>query len=212
MKGGFSVGRLVLLGSAAALVFAAVVLAFPTLAAQLQAAPDATPKAAPSQGGPDATPQSAQLSGAPVATPQVVEQVIQKPNIPELTEDERSEAISIATNDPFVAQILVDREYSVASVGVWHTGDLKIGAGVILALAQTATLELDWPTIDYDRAELTTPPYQQYTEHYVATGVRRLVIMVDLQHGQVVSVAPGPEAGTPPRSATDLLDLGALGR
>lgn len=199
MNGGFSVGHLVLLGSAVALVIAAVVLAFPMFAAQLHAASDAIPEAA-------------QMQGAPVATPQVVEQTIQKPNIPELTEDERSEAISIATNDPFVAQILADREYSVASVGVWHTGDLKIGAGVILALAQPATLELDWPTIDYDSAEVTAPPYQQRTEHYLATGVRRLVVMVDSRSGQVVEVKPGPEAGTPPRSADDPIDFGVLGR
>ncbi len=92
MKDGFSVGRMVLLGSVAALVFAAAIVVLPTLASQLQSAPTATP-------------QAAQLSGAPVATPQVVEQAIQKPNIPELTENERSRAISIATNNPFIAQI-----------------------------------------------------------------------------------------------------------
>lgn len=190
-----------MLGVAAALAFAAGVVVLPALAAQLRSAPDATPRVA-------------QSSGAPVATPQVVEQVTQKPNIPELTEDERSEAVALATNNPFVAQILADREYSVSTVGVWHTsGDLqKIGAGVIISLAQPATLELDWPTIDFDRTELTTPPYQQRTEHYLATGVQRLVIMVDLQRGQVVSVGPGPEAGTPPRSFTDPIDFGALGR
>lgn len=200
IKGGSSIGRMLLLGAAVALVFAAVVVVLPTLAAQLPGAPDATPRA--------------QLQGAPLATPQVVEQATQKSSIPELTEDERSEAIALATNNPVVAQILADREYSVSSVGVWHTSRelQKIGAGVIISLAQPATLDLDWPTIDYDSAELTAPPYQQRTEHYLATGVERLVVMVDLQRGEVVSVAPGPEAGTPPRSAFDALDFGTLGR
>ncbi|CCF86254.1 hypothetical protein [Nitrolancea hollandica] len=147
-------------------------------------------------------------------TPRVIEQETQKPNIPELTEDERSEATALAINNPFVAQILADRECSVSSVGVWHTSRelQKIGAVVIISLAQPATLELDWPTIDFDRTELTTPPYQQRTEHYLATGVQRLVVMVDLRRGEVVSVGPGPEAGTPPRSFTDPIDFDALGR
>ncbi len=201
INGGSSLGRMLLLGAVTALAFVAGIVVFPTLAAQLR-------------GETDTTPRVDQSSAAPVATPQVVEQATQKPNIPELTEDERSEAVSLATNNPFVAQILADREYSVSSVGVWHTSRelQKIGAGVIISLAQPATLELDWPTIDFDRTELTTPPYQQRTEHYLATGVQRLVVMVDLRRGEVVSVGPGPEAGTPPRSFTDPIDFGTLGR
>jgi hypothetical protein len=35
---------------------------------------------------------------------------------------------------------------------VWHTSPVlqKIGADVILSLAQPAMLETDWPKIDYD--------------------------------------------------------------
>lgn len=148
---------------------------------------------------------SAQPQSAPAASPHV-EQSFPKPDIPELTENERFKAVSLATDNPQVAQLLAGREYDVTSVGVWHTsGDLqKIGAGVILSLAQPAILEADWPTIDYGRAGVTASPYQQHTEHFTAENVQRLVVMVDLRRGQVVSISPGPEASTPPRNIKDL--------
>ena len=184
VKERFRVGRrLALLGALATLAGTAAVAAFPALAAR---------------------------QGISHVTPQVLDEGLPKPNIPELTVDDRAKAISTATNNPVVVQILADRKYSIESVGVWHTsrGLQKIGASVIHSLAQPADLELGWPVIEYDRTEITTPPYQQGTRHYLAKGVKRLVVMVDLQRGQVVSVAPGPGASTPPRSTIEAVDQG----
>lgn len=179
MKERFRIGRrLVLLGALATLAVTTAVVAFPTVAAR---------------------------QGISHVTPQVLDEGLPKPNIPELTEDDRAKALSTATNNPVVAQLLAGREYSIESIGVWHTtrGLQNIGAFIIFSLAQPAELELDWPVIEYDQTELTTPPYQEGTRHYLAKGVKRLVVMVDLQRGQVVSVAPGPGASTPPRSTIE---------
>lgn len=184
VKERFRIGRrLTVLGTLAALAVTAAVVAFPTFAAR---------------------------QGISHVTPQVLDEGLPKPNIPELTEDERAKALSTATNDSLVAQLLAGREYSIESVGVWHTsrGLQKLGAVIAFSLAQPAEIEIDWPVIEYDQTELATPPYQQGTRHYLAKGVHRLYVLVDLQRGQVVEVMPGPESSTPPRSTIEASQSG----
>lgn len=59
---------------------------------------------------------TAQPQSAPAASP--LSESVPKPNLPKLTEDERSRAVSLATENPTVAQLLAGREYGVTSVGV----------------------------------------------------------------------------------------------
>ena len=126
-----------------------------------------------------------------------VGQRVQTVEIPQLTEEERAQVVSIATGDEQVQRLLDGRQYSVTSVGVWHTRSLeKIGGGVIFTLADPATLEGDWPTIEYNDREDTGPRYESHLMHLVFKEVQQLAILVDLQEGQVVQILPGPGAKT----------------
>jgi hypothetical protein len=136
-----------------------------------------------------------QFSTNPVAEPEVVETYPQ-PGIPDLTKEDRDRAIEIAQADATVARLIEGRDYTIDSVGVWHTSKTleKIGAGVILALSEPASYDIDWPTAIYDRSERSQPPYEETTKRYAAHDVQRIVVMVDLNRQKVVVVSPGPEA------------------
>lgn len=120
-------------------------------------------------------------------------QLPQTDKIPQLTEEERARVQSIATNDARVQKLISGRQYSVTSVGVWHSRSLKvIGGGVIFTLAEPASFEMDWPAANYDEAEATWPPYQPDVRHYSAKEVSQLAVLVDLQKDAVVEIRPGP--------------------
>jgi hypothetical protein len=118
---------------------------------------------------------------------------VQTIEIPQLTEEERARVVSIATGDEQLQRLLDGRQYSITSVGVWRTRSLeKIGGGVILTLADPATLEGDWPTISGSAEEGAWPPYESHLRHWVAEGVQELYVLVDLHRGQVVQIVTGP--------------------
>jgi hypothetical protein len=120
---------------------------------------------------------------------------VQTIEIPQLTEEERARVVSIATGDEQLQRLLDGCQYSITSVGVWRTRSLeKIGGGVILTLADPATLEGDWPIIEYNDREDTWPLYKSHLVPLVYTEVEQLAILVDLQEGQVVQILPGPGA------------------
>jgi hypothetical protein len=122
-------------------------------------------------------------------------QAAPKADIPQLTDEERARAVSVATASSTVAQVLSGKGFTVSSVGVWHTRSLrKIGAGVIYSLAEPATVGIDWPYVKYDQSEASFPPYEVGTVRYKASNVKRLVVMVDLHRNAVVQIGPGPEA------------------
>lgn len=128
-------------------------------------------------------------------------QSVQAAQLPQLTEEERAQVLSIATGDAQVQKFLNGRPYSVTTVGLWHTRGLKkIGGGVILTLAEPANLDADWPYAEYDQAETSWPPYKQNQRHMAAQNVQQLAVLVDLQKGRVAQITPGPEAKiAPPR-------------
>ncbi|MDE3089599.1 MAG: hypothetical protein KGJ80_09510, partial [Chloroflexota bacterium] len=119
------------------------------------------------------------LPPGPPPTPGAVKE-FPTSNIPRLTEEERNQAIAIATSDPRVQKLLAGRKYSVASVGSWHTKGLKkIGAGIVFSFAEPVSFDgLDWPTVEYDEAEVTWPPYQPRTMHLTVHNTQGLIAMV----------------------------------
>lgn len=124
-----------------------------------------------------------------------VRQRVQTAEIPELTEEERAQIVTIATGDEHVQRVLDGRQYSVTSVGVWHTRGLKkIGGGIVFTLADPASVEGDWPTIDYNDSEDSWLPYKSHLTHLVFAGVQQLAVLVDLQRGEVAQIMPGPGA------------------
>lgn len=120
-------------------------------------------------------------------------------DIPELTQEEEDQIVSIAEQDPHVREAVGDRDYHVEEIGVWHVEDSmeKIGGGVIFRFAEPATIEMDWPTRkrDPDSGSNST-----CTRYYRATNVTELQVLVDLNREKVASMGPGNDAevtGTP---------------
>jgi hypothetical protein len=107
------------------------------------------------------------------------------PGIPEVTVEEKQQAITVALADATLKQILEGKEYQIApegEIGVWHDGDIKLGA--VFEIQFDITYEID--------SEL--PRYQGDTYHYSGE-VERLLIGVLLEEGQVadiIAISPPP--------------------
>lgn len=133
--------------------------------------------------------------------------------VPELTPEERTRALAIATSDPRLHSLLDGRQYAVDAIGPWTTFGYRqiLGAGIRLVLAEPAVFDLDWPVVEYDETEATNPPYRLGTMNSAADNVRRLEIRVDLQHNRLVGIHPGPGSRTtrpPPPPARPARTLG----
>jgi hypothetical protein len=122
--------------------------------------------------------------------------VLERSVISALTEDEEARAVSIFASDPRAARLLRGLQYEVRELGAWHTVRTKrtIGASLVIALAEPATIAGVWPEKDYDQAESTSVPYAQKSTRFTAANVTELMVSVDLRRGKVVSIAPGPNA------------------
>lgn len=119
-----------------------------------------------------------------------------QPAEPTLTTQQEQTAISLAESDPRVVSLLAGRPHS-ASATAWMTVAQPanlIGGLVTLSWDDPATLTTDWPAIDYDETEQTSPPYTEGTISYTGTGAESLDILVDLTRNAVVSIEPGVEA------------------
>jgi hypothetical protein len=129
------------------------------------------------------------------AAPAVIKNM-PRPNIPQLDDQERNRALSIATSDPVVAGLLAGRQHAVKSIGVWHTKDLrKLGAGIVFTLERPASFELDWPYAQFDGGAVGgLKPYQQLRHHFTVDDVTRLAVLVDLNTSGVAQITPGPGA------------------
>lgn len=129
-------------------------------------------------------------------------------NIPELTQEEEDQIVSIAEQDPHVREAVGDRDYHVEEIGVWHVEDSmeKIGGGVIFRLAEPATIEMHWPTRKKDPDSGSYRSYSTCNRHYRATNVTELHVLVDLNREKVASMRPGHDAeivGTPEMTCSE---------
>ena len=126
----------------------------------------------------------------PPATPRVA-QTFPRPNIPELSDAERAQALAIALSDPRLGRILANRKYTITAVGVWHTKGLeKIGAGMTITLAEPTSLEDDWPYYVDDLTEKSSPPYQEKVWHHAFKSTNMLIVSVDLKRNKLVGLVP----------------------
>jgi len=117
------------------------------------------------------------------------------PVIPTLTSEEEVAAVTVASADERMGQILAGKSYTT-TVAVWHTTALApIGAAVRFTLNQTGTYELDWPYVEYSTDG--APRYPPLTEHYTAYGLRDVTAFVDLRRSEVLQIEPGPETIIP---------------
>jgi hypothetical protein len=100
--------------------------------------------------------------------------------IPEVTAEEKQRAVEIALDDPTVRQLLAGKGYDIApdgKIGVWHTGNIKLGVAF---------------EIDFDKPyfiEMDLPRYQSAPFH-VSDEVQGLIISVLLEENRVASILP----------------------
>jgi hypothetical protein len=99
-------------------------------------------------------------------------------------------AIDIATHDPRLIEVVGGRPYSVALDGVWlgETDD-PIGIELTVSWTDPATLEYNWPLVDFGSI-----PYGEGTLQFTSTNVTELDVLVDLARGALVSMEPGGDA------------------
>lgn len=121
--------------------------------------------------------------------------------VPQLTATQESTAVRLASEDKYIAHLLHSMTYQVAHVGPWNTehGGRLIGVVLFVSLAHPTTLAGMWPTAVYEPAERKFPPYTERRIHFTATGVRSLLIEVDLNRGLVAGVMPSDYTSISPR-------------
>jgi len=117
-----------------------------------------------------------------------------KPVIPQLTEEERNEAVRIALGDVQIRELTKGMTITVdpkLDVGVWHTTKelRKIGAAVEIELGAAKWVEADWPCAEYDENKYDFPYYKDRVIH-VASSVGKVTVLVDLGQQKVAAIIP----------------------
>jgi len=134
------------------------------------------------------------------------------PEAPELTVAQKRETATIARQDPHLREILRGHEARWGAVAPWSRGNGELLGGVIeIALDPEVDFpETSWPTIEnteelYGKqgpeGQLLVDELEPRVEPEVGMevssedGILSLVVMVDLERGEVASVIPMPTVG-----------------
>ncbi len=100
--------------------------------------------------------------------------------IPEATAEDKQRAVTIALADATVQQILEGKEYEIApdgEIGVWHSGQTKLGVCFEIAFDKTYTIDCELPRYQGD-------------SYYFSGEVDRLFISVLLEENRVATILP----------------------
>jgi hypothetical protein len=110
----------------------------------------------------------------------LVEQGKSSVTIPEATAEDKQKALDIAMADATLQQILEGKSYRIApegNIGVWHTGDVKLGVA----------FEITFNTVYHIEADL--PRYEAGLSHF-SGDVVRLNVSVLLGENRVATIFP----------------------
>jgi hypothetical protein len=134
------------------------------------------------------------LAAAIGATGQEPDPAGPEPALPQLTAEEVARAKAVVKGSPVLQQLGLHQAPVVAEVGVWHTSKTldKLGAVVLLRLAEPARVKGAFPAIVYDDSERTRPPYSERVTMIDTADVTTLVGVVDLARDKLVALHPGP--------------------
>ena len=111
---------------------------------------------------------------------------------PQLTEDQKREALSVALSDPLVGSILAGSNWTLVEMGAWVESGRLMGAALLIRLERPV-----WASGDF--RDLGGRSYR------AKLWVGSLHVLVDLSARRVVAVSPGmarPPAD-PPETAVD---------
>ncbi len=100
--------------------------------------------------------------------------------IPEVTADEKEKALKIALADPTLKQLLEGKKYRIApdnKIGVWHTGETKLGVAFEISFEIVYTIDAYLPRYQHESTRVTGE-------------VEGLIIDVLLEENRVASIVP----------------------
>jgi hypothetical protein len=153
------------------------------------------------------------FSGADSSEP-VPGSAVPGPPAPQLTPEQRSQAIEVVGTSDAAQHALADRAYDVGGIVPWTIDRPEsfevFGAVVTVRLDQPASYSMQaWPLVDPNPGADT--PYREINLHMEASNVTELLISVDLRRDEVVSVDPnGPNLKVTP--GQDMLAMAASSR
>lgn len=113
--------------------------------------------------------------------------------VPSLTSVQSHKAVRIATRNQDVRALLegAEKPARVSAVIPWlNTAGNIMGAVVYEELPEPSALSGPWKDIQYDCTEGARPPYVSIPYRARRTGVRSLLILVDLSRQVVASISP----------------------
>ncbi len=104
-----------------------------------------------------------------------------RPDIPEVSKEEKQRAVDIALADPIIQQILKDKDFSIApngAIGVWHTKDLtKLGVAFEIKFVRLYTIECRLPVYQKDSVDFNGE-------------VEGIIVSVLLEEDRVATIIP----------------------
>ena len=111
--------------------------------------------------------------------------------IPDLTEAQEAEMRAIISVDPILTRILRDG-HKVNEMGPWVAGDLTFIGGIAeVFLTNPASFNGSLPLVAFEPSSDGRSEYQSSTESFIASGIRSLYVLVDLETEGVVGIEIG---------------------
>lgn len=116
--------------------------------------------------------------------------------IPDLDKEDREKAVKITLVDPRVQELLNGKDYIIVpdSVVSWSStkDHQKIGARLEISLDKTYSINYDWFYPEYDEVKYQDFPYYQVKNISHISETNGLIVLVDLQKGEVSGLTPRP--------------------
>lgn len=103
---------------------------------------------------------------------------------------EAARALRVAGANRWLRELLAGVPYSFASERRWTLAGTRVGVVVTVRLAEAIDRTADWP-VAHPLNPGADPPYAEEEATCTATGVRSLVLRVDLRRKRLVAVEPG---------------------
>lgn len=112
-------------------------------------------------------------------------------SVPSLSAVQQQQAASLVQSDPRVKRLTQGVSTQVKDVVVWtKTSGEVIGALVTVNFSRPVTVSGQWMSLTYDQSEKSIPPYVSTSYEVTYNNVTGLLIDVDLERQQIVSVDP----------------------
>ena len=143
----------------------------------------------PPPGQPPTGPSSA---STPVPLPTQVDQApSQVQDIPALTDDQVTKMKESISGDPILT-VMLQGGYTINDYGPWVAGDRTfIGAIAEIFLTTPTDYQGSLPIVGFEPAEDGSKEYISGTFNVTATGIKSLIILVDIAEGEVVGIEIG---------------------